>query len=101
MRVKLYPEIEWGELGDRRWRVEWYEARPGADFENFEPDIDAVRKLRSFKTEVAAKAFAKKMIAADKCVYGDACVQEQVVDWFVEEDNVAEWADVGEGEYQA
>jgi len=106
MKVWVYPEKTYEELGAVRWEVEWdvmtkgYHARVAAD-PNYESDMDSdfAFAYRTFKTEKSAKAFARKIVKAGDTAGGAARVQKQVVDWFVEEDRVAEWADVGETDY--
>lgn len=95
IRVWLFPEKREAELGERRFKVEWYEPREGADpdDEDGDPMEQFQCHARAFKMRETALAFAKD--AAAKSHFGEAEVQEQVVDWYVEEDGVAEWADVG------
>lgn len=106
MRVFVYPEKTMEELGTVRWEVEWYELTAGArkrydadpDYEH-DHDRDEIAVYKTFKTQKAAMAYAKKVVETMVTVYGCATVTKQVVDWFVEEDRIAEWANVGEPEY--
>jgi hypothetical protein len=98
MQVWTYPEKRREELGAKRWEVRWWTRRAGTDAnaEDIDFDRDIEENGRAFKTYPAAKAFAEK-IYPESC-FGCASIQQQVVDWFVEEDRVAEWADVGDSE---
>lgn len=104
MKVWVYPERTWEELGAVRWEVEWYELTPSAKKRHENPDYehdrdrDEVAVTKVFKTEAAAKRFARKVVDSYLTVYGNALVTKQTVDWFVEEDKVAEWVNVGEPE---
>jgi hypothetical protein len=89
-------------MGSRRWVADWWEVRPEAMGKvEIDPDNDLVNVMREFKTKAAAARCAKAALKNPRQAFGDACVTEQVVDWFVREDGVAEWADVGEPEYVA
>ena len=100
-RVFVYPEKEWRNLGEKRWQISWEELRksvelaPGKDID-FDADVFTV--YRVFDAKSAAEAAAKKIILTGKPFFGAVSLQEQIVDWFVEEDKVAEWADVGNAE---
>ncbi len=98
MRVWTYPEETMEEFGARRWQVEWHTVRPGVDTSpnasyDFDWDNDLVCHIANYKTEAAAKKAAKRV--APLSAFGVATIEEQVVDWFVEEDRVAEW--IGRG----
>jgi hypothetical protein len=102
-KVWVYPERTWEPLGSERWEVEWYELTDGArkrfaadpNYEH-DHDRDEIAVVQHFKTHASARRFAKKVVETMETVYGCATVTKQVVDWYVEEDRVAEWADVGE-----
>lgn len=105
MRVYVYPEKAYEELGAVRWEVEWQELTPAAkkrhenpDYEH-DHDIDEVSCYRVFKTQAAAEKFARNVVDKYQTVYGCATVHKQTVKWYVEEDRIAEWADVGEPSY--
>lgn len=107
MRVWVFPEKTYEELGAERWEVEWYEVPDNwallsedekdcfdhADFPCFS------RSFRGLGAERKARQFAKKQSEHRANVFGAATVTRQVVDWYVEEDRVAEWSNVGETEY--
>lgn len=98
-KVWTYPEKRWEELGAVRWEVEWWTLRPGAqDLEEHDPDRDIRCHYRTFKTRAAAVKYAKGVVSRGESFYGCATVQEQRVDWYVEEDRIAEWVDVGREE---
>lgn len=98
MRVWVYPEKQYEELGAERFEAQWeaftaaaqkrYDADP--QFE-LDPDADIQYVNHYFKTKDAAMKCARKAVDGFKTVFGGATVTRQVVDWFVEEDKVAEW----------
>jgi hypothetical protein len=100
MRVFVYPEKTHEELGAERWQVEWHTAPrkwEGMD-EGEGPDPDCmISHYSAHATEKAAKAAAKRRIKDD--YYGCPVVTRQVVDWYVEEDRIAEWVNVGDEIY--
>lgn len=106
MRVFVYREKTLEEFGAVRWQVEWQELTAAArkrfaadpNYEH-DHDRDEVSIYEVFQTERAAKARARKVLKECETVYGCATVTKQVVDWYVEEDRIAEWADVGEPIY--
>lgn len=106
MRVWVYPEKTHEELGAERWEVEWYEVPSNwallTDEQREEYDYDRMpcmyKTFRGPGAEKKAQKFAKKMASHRANAYGCATVTRQVVDWYVEEDRVAEWANVGNPE---
>lgn len=99
MRVWVYPEKTYEELGAVRWVAETELVKKASlGKEECDPDVDIEYVGASRKTYEAAKLAAEKMLRHDRIAYGAVRVQKQVVDWFVEEDRVAEWADVGDAE---
>lgn len=106
MRVRLFPEKTWAELGAKRWTVEWWTLRKGVkpdadtsqENEDFDYDRDLVSNYRAFKTKAAALKCAER--EAGNSFWGAATVQGQVVAYWDDEDypNIAEWQDVGEAE---
>ena len=101
--VHIYPGGGRKELGARRWVAEWYLVRPEAmgGEGDLDPDRDIERILLSCTNKVQAVRAARAALQHPRQAYGDACVQEEVVEWFVREDGVGEWVGVGEPEYQA
>jgi hypothetical protein len=107
MKVRMYPNGGFAEFGAERFEVEWQEltasakSRYGTDGEGYEHDRDndEVCVAETFATREEAMAFARRVVDDRKTVYGAATVVRQRVQWFVEEDRVAEWADVEEPEY--
>ncbi len=110
MRVWVYPEKEWAEFGAVRWRVKWQtvklsalkrieaaEARGQRD--EVDPDSDIADHYRVYSTEKAALRAARAIVDFGKTAYGCAAVEEQCLDWCVEERRVAEWVRVGEAVY--
>jgi len=111
-RVFVYPEKAFEELGTKRWEVEWYTVKPAAhkrvreaeargELDEFDPDVDIVTHRRVFphRAKGLAVAFAKKMAECELSAYGQATVTPQVVDWYVEEDRIAEWDNAGDPIY--
>lgn len=103
-RVLVYSESRKGApvfatLGARRWECEWFELTPGAKRRYAEPDYehdhdrDEVCRVSVHATKDAAVDAARRVVKDS--VYGCAIVQEHVLDWFVEEDRVADWEPVG------
>ena len=105
MRALIYSDSRkgapvFGNIGQKRWECEWHElttsARKRYDADpNYEHDHDRdeVCRVSVHGTKNAAIAVAKKV--APESVYGCAIVQEHALDWFVEEDNVADWEPIG------
>src|SRR5262249_47504042 len=99
MRVYLYPERQYEEFGAQRFEAEWEAFTPEAqkrydsdpDFD-LDPDSDIQWQRAYFKTKTAAVNRARKAIDNYETVFGGATVTRQVVDWFVEEDRIAKWA---------
>ena len=99
--VWIYPEKTHEPFGATRWLASWYVLRPGVDpdsEEDWDPGFDTIEKHIVCKTADAARRAARKVVASGATLFGCAEVQEQRVDWFVAEDRVAEWADVGRAE---
>lgn len=97
MQVWTYPEKRMETLGAERWEVKWYEPRDGTT-EDDDFDDRYTTHYRAFTARDRAMVFAKKVWDERPLMFGVVEVQKQVVDWFVEEDRVAEWADVGDVE---
>lgn len=102
--VLVYPEKTHEPLGAVRWEVEtfvvpngwegWTEERREA----FDPASHPC--LVSYaKTEAEARKIAKRFLKRDDLSFGSVTIQKQIVDWYVEEDRVAEWTNVGDAEY--
>lgn len=105
MRVWIYLEKTWGNLGDRRFQVEWEVLSASAEKKvakdpEYEVDFhwDFDYEQLHFRTKPEAMAAAQKAADSGASYFGRACVEEQVVDWVSEEDRVAEWARVGDRE---
>lgn len=109
MRVWVFPEKVYEELGAKRWEVEWWEvtakarkrveaaeARGESDEYDRDSDIVSCYKVFPHNAKGRAVAFARKMAHSDNSAFGSAEVIEQVVDWYVEEDRIAEWVNSGE-----
>lgn len=98
MQVWTYPEKRMEAFGAVRWDVEWWTAPEGVEEpeDGWGPDNGLDCRHKAFTTEPAAKRYAAKV--AGESVFGCAAVTKQVVDWYVEEDRIAEWTNVGESE---
>lgn len=107
MRVWVWPERTHEEFGAERWTAEWQEVPKNWDqlTEEQREDWDYDRFPTRYVTARGPGARAKVKralryaISSGKTAYGSGTLQRQVVDWYVEEDRVAEWTDVGEPEY--
>ena len=105
MRVWIPESKEYRNLGERRWVVDWQELKPSCKAKDttqenweFDYDRDLIYHLNVAPNKAAALRFAEKMIAEGRNFFGAATVREQVVDWFVEEDRMGEWADASSEE---
>ncbi|HXI13457.1 MAG TPA: hypothetical protein VNM92_12565 [Thermoanaerobaculia bacterium] len=104
--VFVYPEKTYKPLGDRRFEVEWQVLTDGArkrfeadpDYEH-NHDRDECSVVAHYTTKKAALKAAQRVLDTVETVYGVVTVVEQVVEWYVEEDQIAEWTNVGEVVY--
>jgi hypothetical protein len=100
MRVWVYPERKYENLGAVRYELSWEEVRLSAKGkEEIDPDLDLVHRYATFKDKESALAEARKVVDSYQTAYGEVTVTRQIVDWYVEEDRIAEWADTKEREY--
>lgn len=98
-RVWVYPERTWQKLGDVRWQISWEEVKPSAQGnDEIDPDSDILYRYAAFLDHDSAVKKAEEIVESGETAFGAVTVQKQVVDWFVEEDRVAEWRDAGESE---
>jgi len=104
MRVWVYPEKVYQDLGDVRWEVETFVVPKGwatwteDQRENFDPASHPCL-YEYAASEQAARRIARRMLKRNDLSFGSVTIQKQVVDWFVEEDRVAEWTNAGDPEY--
>lgn len=97
--VWLYPERTFEQLGAVRYQVTWEEVRESAmDKDDIDIDADIIYRFANYKTKAAAIKKAKEVINNPRIAFGAANVTKQVVDWYVEEDKIAEWVNCGESE---
>lgn len=100
MRVWVYPEKVYEELGAERWSVQWYTAPRKwdgmEDGDGPSPD-EMVCHESHHATEHEARTAARARVEDD--YYGCPIVQREVVDWYVEEDRIAEWTSAGDPIY--
>lgn len=103
MRLLIYPGFTASpQLGAERYEVEWFTLRPDlaatwkhGDEVDFDSDLVVHRE--HFKVQALALAFAEKYRADhDDLFFGVLTVQKQRIDWFVQEDGITEWADIGD-----
>ena len=92
-KVWVYPEQEWQSIGASRWLIEWStereEAKGQEDFDHFR-DLDQHHALAATRKD--AQRVAQQKLPLD--FYGVVRIRRQVVVWLVQEDNVAEWAEM-------
>lgn len=104
MRVWVYPEKQYAELGATRFEIQWEQIRKeslwklGTD-NDIDPDSDISHRCLAFKTIEAARKKARAIVDAYNTAYGQVTITKQIVDWYVEEDHIAEWSDTNEIEY--
>lgn len=101
MRVFVYPEKVYEELGARRWHISWEQLKDGLEIkpgQDVDFDSDIYNVFAAYKTKDAATKAAKRILKSGKPYFGAITLTEQVVDWFVEEDRIAEWRDCGQPE---
>lgn len=103
MRVWVYPERAFEELGAERYQVSWEELKPSARKridagEDCDLDSDLNYRVASYREKSDALKFAESLVKEGRPWFGEATVTRQVVGWFVEDDNVAEWQDTSERE---
>jgi hypothetical protein len=112
MRVWVYPEKVYEELGAKRWEVEWQTVSPKAlkriaeaeargEYDEVDIDSDLISHFVVYphRAKGLAMAYARKMVNCANSAFASVMVQEQVVDWYVEEDRIAEWSNIGETIY--
>lgn len=99
MKAWLYPDRKQEEIGATRFLLSAYMVRPEAlGKDDIDMDNDIIEKNWGFKTKPEAEKFAIKILSRDDLAFGAVTTQEQIVDWFVKEDLIAEWKNVGESE---
>ena len=111
MKVRIYPGSALEEFGAVRWDCEWQELKPSAKARiesavpdtydrDIDPDTDLIWCHQYYRSLATAKRAAKKIWEARSNVIAySVCIQKQAVDWFIEEDQLAEWVNVGEPTY--
>ena len=101
MRVWVYRENTYENLGAERYEASWAEFRKGAPKEDgfIDPVRDINYRYAAFRDKQKALDFARKLVDGAKTTFGLVTVTRQFVDWFVQEDGVAEWADTSDVEF--
>lgn len=102
-KVWVYPEKNYEVLGAERWQVSWEQVKKMAEpkldrNEDIDPDMDIEYLHVNYKKKEPAIARAHKIIASGVTAYGVVSVTRQVVDWYVEEDSIAEWVNTSDTE---
>jgi hypothetical protein len=101
MRVLVYPENRFETLGAKRWRISWEELADHAknkQGEDIDFDFDLAHRYMCYGDESHARRAAKSIVDSGVPFFGAVTLTQQVVDWFVEGDRVAEWIDCGQSE---
>jgi hypothetical protein len=137
VRVWVYPEKVYEELGAERWKASWEQVKVSAErrnrmtemnmkrkherlghagslvdcklegcceywrYSDIDPDSDLDHLAKIFRGPDAkekALAYARKVVDSHKTAFGCVSVTRQVVDWYVEEDRVAEWQNTSDEE---
>lgn len=103
-KVWVYPEKTYEVMGAVRYEVSWEQLRKHAEAkhlrgEEIDFDADITHCYNTFKEKSEAIAYAKKVLGEGLAFFGEVTVCKQVVDWFVEEDGIAEWVDTKEEEH--
>ena len=106
---RIYPEGGTANIGDRRIEVEWYVFTKDAlrrydkpDFE-FNYDSDQYACVEYFPVDKIEEARARAQQICNEweqrhMPFAVVTLQEQMVDWFERDMNLAEWDNVGEAE---
>lgn len=98
--VWVYPERTREPFGARRYLVSWEQVKKSSTRkEQIDPDSDVDYLHLDFRDKEKAIYKAQEIIASGKSCYGEVTVTKQVIDWFVEEDRIAEWIVTSEKEY--
>ena len=63
-----------------------------------DPDEDLNYYHRNYTTEAKARVAARRILDGNRTAFGCLSLVKQTVDWYVEEDQIAEWKDCGESE---
>lgn len=106
---RIYPEGGFASIGDRRLEVEWWVFTKDAqkryndpDFE-FNYDSDQIAHVEHFPADQRNAAESRAQQICNEwderhMPFAVVTLQEQVVDWFERDMNLAEWVNVGESE---
>lgn len=85
------------DLGAIRYEVEWITVKPAANHkECLDPDIDTDTYVEYFPDKDAAMKRGQEVYDTTQLCWGVVMVRKEIVDWFVEEDRIAEWRDAGD-----
>lgn len=96
MRVYVYGDSKLRDLGAIRFEVEWITIKEKAKNKtDVDPDLDTITHVEYFDTESEAITYGQGIYSTTELYWGVVTIQKQVVDWYVEEDRIAEWTNVG------
>jgi hypothetical protein len=94
LRVWVYA-YGWHELGAVRYEAQWVIVKPEArDKSALDIDADTDTHTEYFPEKDAAMARAQEVCDTTpetELCFGSIAIQQQLVEWFVEEDRVAHW----------
>jgi len=104
--VWVYPDKKYEKLGAERWQASWEQIKKSAEWklgtdDDWDHDADIESLFANFRGKDAkekAMKYARELVDGRKTAYGSVTVTRQVVDWFVEEDRVAEWINTSDEE---
>lgn len=106
---KIYPEGGSANVGDKRLEIEWWVFTKDAlkrynnpDYE-FNYDSDQIAHVEYFPVDKRDLAQKRAQQICDEwekrnMPFAVVTLQEQVVDWFERDMNLAEWVNVGDAE---
>jgi hypothetical protein len=101
--VWVYPERTFEKLGAVRYHVSWEQVKKSAEARlerdnDFDPDSDIDYLFVNCPTQDAAMQRAREIVKSGVTAFGAVTITRQIVDWYVEEDRIAEWVDSSERE---
>lgn len=97
--VWVYPDRTFERLGAVRYQASWEQVKKSAEGQSeIDPDRDIEYLFANYKTKEAALKMAKAVIDKGITAFGAVTVTRQIVDWYVEEDKIAEWVNTSDSE---
>ena len=99
MKILVYPEGTREELGARRWVASYYLLKEEAmGKKEIDPFNDLELVCEPAPSRDKAVVLARAALAHHRNVYGDAQIQEEVVEW-LDRGICGAWEPVGDPEY--